>query len=258
MAGGRGFGVNSFAGVGLCGPTPSPARRRKGLSAFGAAPGRRVQRALLVLLAIFGFLLSPADAVGGEPGPASAPTPASWVTWHTAHFFTACNGNCAVSLFGGPQVLTPMADIFYNSPSAPWDWKWGNAGLAGAAISRRLLTLWQALNIEPEIGVAKRFGDMHADEGWLAIYFRWIRFPWNRILRTSIAVSLGFSYAADLPPGSHGAHLLNYFSPEVTFALPNHPRYELLVQFHHRSNLWIGKAADPGWQYLTVGLRCRF
>jgi hypothetical protein len=230
-------------------------RRLSGADAFGAAAARGTRRALFALLLGLGLFFPLVVAFGGSPAANSASPAARWITWHTRHFFTACEGNCAVSLFGGPQVLTHMTHILNEGASPPWDWRLGNAGLAGAAISRRLLTLWHALAIEPEVGLAKRFGAMHADEAWLALYFRWTRFPWNRTVRTSIALSVGLSYAADLPPGSHGAAFLNYCSPEVTFALPNHPRYELLVQLHHRSGLWIGNAADPGWQYLTIGLR---
>jgi len=109
---------------------------------------------------------------------------------------------------------------------------------------------------------AKRFGNMHTEEAWLVLYFRWTRFPWNQYLRTSIAITAGPSFAVDLPRNAHdNAAILNYFSPEITFALPQYPQYELMVQMHHRSNFAdIGKGGtpDPGWQFLTVGLRYRF
>jgi hypothetical protein len=91
--------------------------------------------------------------------------------------------------------------------------------------------------------------------------FRWTRFPWNEYLRTSIAVTAGPSFAGQLPPNTNNATVLNYFSPEITFGLPQYPEYEMMVQLHHRSNIAdIGKGGtpDPGWQYLTVGLRYRF
>jgi len=62
------------------------------------------------------------------------------------------------------------------------------------------LTLWRSLDIEPEFGIAKRFGDMHTDEARLVLNFRWTRFPWNQYLRISIAVTSGPSFAVDLPP----------------------------------------------------------
>jgi hypothetical protein len=189
----------------------------------------------------------------------SVPT-VGWLTWHTDNFFSECDGNCAVSLFGGPQLQTHQYNIFIHAVPA-WDWRFGNADLIGGAISRRLLTLWDSLDVEPEFGLAKRFRDMHADEAWLALNFRWTRFPWNQYVRTSIAVTLGPSFAVDLPSNTHNAVILNYFSPEITFALPQYPQYELMIQMHHRSDFVdIGKGGnpDPGWQYLTVGLRYQF
>lgn len=225
----------------------------------GGAPATPVARrrdwGFCALVAMLFF--SSSGAFGAMPADGNAPAAPS-VTWYTGSFFGRCDGECAVSLFGGWQVLTPMRDIFVENPSLPWEWHWGKAQLVGAAVSRRLLTLWHALNIEPEAGLARRFGSMHTDEAWLALYFRWTRFPWNRYLYTTIAISTGPSFAVDLPIGSHSAHLLNYFSPELTFALPTQPRYALLVQYHHRSHMWIGSVRDPGWQYLTIGLRYHF
>jgi hypothetical protein len=215
---------------------------------------------LLLLVVLLSFVHIDGAFAGDATESGMAPPAAgeNWLTWHTDHYFGRCDGNCALSIFGGPQVKTHLADILFEDPSPPWDWRWGDSQLIGAAFSRRLLTLWHALDVEPEVGLAKRFDDMHADEAWAAIYFRWTRFPWNHSLRTTIAVSVGPSFAVDLPKGSHGSFVLNYFSPELTFALPKFSQYALLIQIHHRSNLWIAKNGDSGWQYLTVGMRFRF
>ena len=187
--------------------------------------------------------------------------PASFLTWHTDNFFTQCDGNCAASIFGGPQLLTHQYNLFVHL-TPPWDWRFGKADLIGGAISRRILTLWDSLDIESEFGLAKRFGSMHTEEAWLVLYFRWTRFPWNEYLRTSIAITSGPSFAFDLPSKAHqNATILNYFSPQITFALPQYPQYELMVQLHHRSNIadtGKGGTPDPGWQFLTVGLRYHF
>jgi len=107
----------------------------------------------------------------------------------------------------------------------PWDWRFGKADLIGGAISRRILTLWDSLDIESEFGLAKRFGSMHTEEAWLVLYFRWTRFPWNEYLRTSIAITSGPSFAFDLPSKAHqNATILNYFSPQITLALPQYPQ----------------------------------
>lgn len=134
--------------------------------------------------------------------------------------------------------------------------KYGNSSLLSVPFSRRLLTIWDIIDIEPEVGFGKRFGDMHAEQVWAAVYFRWIRFPWDNYLRTSIAVSAGLSYATQLPSGAN--HLLNDFSPEVTFAPPQYPQNEFVIRFQHRSTSGVGRTSDPGRQYITGGLRWRF
>jgi len=173
--------------------------------------------------------------------------------------FALCTGDCALSVFAGPQVETRLPQIVFGGRVLPWRWDYGQSQLIGVAISRRVATLWQgAADFELEWGLAKRAGDMHADETWVALWLRWNRFPWERWLRTTIALDVGPSVAVDLPPGAHAATVYNLFSPQVTFALPGSPQYQLLVQLHHRSNLGIWDANDPGWQYLTVGFRYQF
>jgi hypothetical protein len=194
------------------------------------------------------------DQLGDLP-----PPPATGDDGERLGIYSICNGECAISVFGGQQVLTHLSDIVFHGQLAPWNWRWGDSELVGGSISRRIWTLWGgAADFEPEIGIAKRLGDIHTDEAWLALYLRWNRFPWDRYLRTSVALNLGVSAAVDLPSGAHAATFFNYCSPQVTFALPQYPQYQLLVQMHHRSDVGFWDGKDPGWQYLTVGLRYKF
>jgi len=83
---------------------------------------------------------------------------------------------------------------------------------------------------------------------------------------TTAAVSTGLNYATGVSEvererarDDQGARLMHFFSPEVTFALPQAPQYELLFRFHHRSGVF-GLISDAwgGAQYGTIGLRVRF
>ena len=122
-----------------------------------------------------------------------------WIDWNGANFFGRCQGDCSVSLSGGRQITTAMARIMLiNNPVSPWEWHWGNAGIIAGAFSRRLVTFWHALDIEPQIGIAKRVGDMQAVEFWGAVTFRWTSFPWNNYIKTTIAVSEGVSLATQV------------------------------------------------------------
>ena len=106
---------------------------------------------LLVWLLSGVFAGSAAASEGEEPA-----QPTSFVTWHTDNFFTQCDGNCAVSVFGGPQLLTHQYNILVHL-TPPWDWRFGKADLIGGAISRRILTLWDSLDIEVRIRPCQTF-----------------------------------------------------------------------------------------------------
>jgi hypothetical protein len=166
------------------------------------------------------------------------------------------------SFFGLKQGFTP-----------PWQYRYGSSGLFGAALSRRVLTIANVIDIEPEIGLGQRFGDMHEEEGWVALYVRWTAFPWNDYVRTTVAASTGLNYASDVNAyereaagkDSNGSRLLHFLSPEVTFALPSHPNFEFLVRLHHRSGgrdvigpTELFHGANGGVQYLSAGLRYRY
>ena len=97
-------------------------------------------------------------------------------------------------------------------------------------MSRKLARLYRHFTLEGELGLAARFGDNEAGEGWAAIYLRFDGFPWNNRIRTTVGISTGLDYLSNLPPAEtspdgepedHTSHVLHYLSPEITFALPN-------------------------------------
>lgn len=229
-------------------------------AAVPALPRKHWASLVLLIAVQFAWPLSGAFADQAAATSDANPAPTSSVVWYDDNFFTECDGNCAVTVFGGPELRTHMYNLLFHATPV-WDYRYGNADVVGGAISRRLLTLWDSLDIETEFGVAKRFGDVHAEEAWLSLYFRWTRFPWNQYLRTSVALTTGPSVAVDLPARAHNAVILEFFSPQITFALPQYPQYELMVQLHHRSDFvdtGTRNTPDPNWQYMTIGLRYRF
>jgi hypothetical protein len=106
--------------------------------------------------------------VQGLPRPnstAGEAPPYDWIDWNGPNFFGPCQGDCSVSLLGGRQITTAMTRIMLiHNPVPPSEWHQGDAGIVAGAFSRRLMTFWNALNIEPQIGIAKRVGDMQAVE----------------------------------------------------------------------------------------------
>jgi hypothetical protein len=57
----------------------------------------------------------------------------------------------------------------------------------------------------------------------------------------------------------NGSKLLHYFSPEFTFADPNHRDWEFVVRYHHRSGVMgLFNSVWGGSNIVTGGVRHRF
>jgi hypothetical protein len=240
-----------------------------GLAFHAAQAGATVPENALVPGSAIASRVQQAEAVPFPVRPLEPARPTGWIDWNGANFFGPCRGDCAISIYGGKEVTTGMTRIFYveEPHSPPWEWRWRNSYLVAATFSRRLVSFFDALSIEPELGIGQRFGQLHATEFWGALTFRWSEFPWNNYLRTSIALTDGFSLASaidpkeatlDKPPTS-GSHFLNFFSPSITFALPEYEAYELMFRWHHRSGVFRRiNDVSKGAQFWTTGLRVRF
>jgi len=194
----------------------------------------------------------------------SSPVRADWIEFLSP--FRPCRADCAVSVFAGQLVKTPMYEIFITRHQAPWNWDWRSSSFVGGAASREVVRFDRFAAIETEVGVSKRFGFLTEGEVWGAVYLRWKAFPWNDTIRITIATSFGLNYATDVPVlekprtmGS-GSQLLHYLSPELMLGLPAYPDIDLIVRFHHRSggNLAVFNRTGGGAQYGTMGLRVRF
>lgn len=189
-------------------------------------------------------------------------------------FASFCNGHCAFTIFAGPQLTTDLAVVLgaEGKFTPPWRYEWRNSGYLGAAFSRDIYQWRSHLKIEAELGLGQRFGTLHETDGWGALYLRWLEFPWNDRIKTSVAVSTGLDLASSVPawesratgvPG--GSRLMHYFSPEITFAMPSRQDWELVLRIHHRSGgrrYWgdtaIFHGTGGGIQYTVIGFRHRF
>lgn len=183
-----------------------------------------------------------------------------------------CSGDCFAAVYGGPFVKTSMTDIITLTTPA-WKVKHGDGAIIAATLGRRAATLASFIDIEPEVGIAKRFGNQDEFEVWAAVYFRWTEFPWNQTIYTTAAVSTGLNYTFGISDiekiragnDGEGSRLMHFFSPEITFAMPDKKDIELLFRFHHRSggqeifcDSKIFNCASGGAHYATVGLRFRY
>jgi hypothetical protein len=192
-----------------------------------------------------------------------------------------CGGECAVHIYGGAATSTSMTSMFALDDVAtfapeefvpPWDWDFTGTGLIAGALSRRLLTVASVIDIEGEAGIGQRFGNMRETEIWTALYLRWTWFPWNQVMRTTVAVSTGLNLATGTPAtererdsNGRGSKLLHFFSPEITFGLPSHPEWDLVARIHHRSgarilfgDIALFNGVGGGVHFATLGIRYRF
>lgn len=229
-----------------------------------------------------------APAISSAPAPPQsparpAPAPetaayasAGWLDWNGDNYFGPCRGDCAFSVYGGKEVTTGFRRAFFlrYPPKFIWEWRWRDNSLAAATFSRRLVTFWNSLVLEPEFGIGQRFGGMHATELWAGVNIRWTAFPWNHYVKTSIGVVEGINFATKIDPEErlldepkivggrrifNGSRFLNYFTPELTLALPRYPDYEILFRFHHRSGIFgLMNDTNAGAQFYSVGFRARF
>ena len=151
---------------------------------------------------------------------------------------------------------------------APWSGSWGDDTIAGGAMQYRVARFWRFFMFDLEAGGLYRFGDTEGGEFWAAAYLRYDGFPWTDYLYTTIGFSMGPDYVTRLPRVERGTDLrpepnqsrwLNYFSPEITVALPDYPQYEVAFRYMHRSGIFgTYNGVYEGANSFVLGFRYRF
>jgi hypothetical protein len=133
----------------------------------------------------------------------------------------------------------------------------------GVSVSKQFAEWTRYMRWEGELQVLKHFGDQNHWEFTGSVNLRWVEFPWNKYVETSMAIGEGLSYATEIPalekaasPNGENSQLLNYILLEVTFAIPESP-WSLVTRIHHRSGVW-GVFGDNGSNILEAGIRYRF
>jgi hypothetical protein len=168
-------------------------------------------------------------------------------------------------IFAGSSVADgKLRDIVFE----PWTGSWGDDTLLGGAASYRLARFWRFFMLDAELGGAYRFGDTEGGEFWAAAYVRYDGFPWTNYVYTTFGLSMGPNYVTRLPqvergtdalPEKNQSHFLNFFSPELTFALPSRPDREIAIRYMHRSGIFgTFNGVYEGANSLIVGYRMRF
>ena len=169
----------------------------------------------------------------------------------------------AVMVFAGPALDDRLGKI----ASLDFQPDFIAAGIVGGAASHEIARLGP-LSIEAEIGAGGQLSTEMRSAGsqfWLGAFLRYDAFPWNHIVRTSVAASTGINFASRPAYGEingkedRTSRLLHYLAPEITFAAPSRPQRELVVRLHHRSGAYgLFGCTTCATNFLTTGLRHRF
>lgn len=165
----------------------------------------------------------------------------------------------AVSLFGGVGTDGGIEDF----PGLDADFN--DAYLAGVGVSREVARWRDRAALEVEGQAVQHFRKQDHAEFNLLLVGRWHAFPWNDVLRTSVAVGEGISYASEIPeieqersPGET-SHLLNYLMIELEAAPPDEERWSAFARIHHRSGVFgLYNGVSKGSNFVTAGVRFRF
>ena len=213
---------------------------RHRLATFGT-PGLRQ----LLLAAV---LLSPAIAAEA-PGDVSPPS--------TQTVRGAGESDAAVFIYAGQWSANRFGEIVGLRSN------FRSSYLAAAGASRVLYRFNQHLHLEGEVNAARHWGKQHHFELNAAASLRWITFPWDRVLNTSIAHGFGPSYAFARPSiemrdDRRATRVLVFMVTEVAVAPPHSTPWEGFVRIHHRSGAYDVVSRSAGSNFVTAGLRYHY
>lgn len=163
-----------------------------------------------------------------------------------------------LTLYGGQYAGSRSADIVkFSSP---------DSYVGGLGVLKEFARNDPHVRWELEGLALQHFGLQDHLEFAASINVRWVTFPWDAYLHTSLGFGSGLSYATEIPeleardnPDTGSTRFLHYLMLELTFSLPSLPRWSLVGRVHHRSGVWglfdgVGRASNV----LVGGLRYQF
>jgi hypothetical protein len=166
----------------------------------------------------------------------------------------------AVTACYGKLTSDPLSDVLTFNADFESDYKFWVL-----ALTRKIMTVNPKLTIEAEGQIAKHTeGQDHWEINGL-FAARWLRFPWDAYVDTTVAAGAGLSYASELPPFEVATEgdsdkLLGYLMLELTGGPPSIPQWDLVTRIHHRSGAGkiLGSDVEGASNSITLGLKYRF
>jgi hypothetical protein len=163
-----------------------------------------------------------------------------------------------VTAFWGAAFQEKLRDLFTFQARFEDD-----TYVAGMALSRDIWHYKDWLAIELEGQVAKHYGEQADQWEFVGVFvFRYLKFPWNKYVPTTVAFGEGLSYYTELSElelddSEDATKLTNYLLLELTVGYPSLPQWDLSVRVHHRSGIY-GLISNAGSNYLCGALRYSF
>ncbi|MFQ5484481.1 MAG: ankyrin repeat domain-containing protein [Desulfobacterales bacterium] len=162
--------------------------------------------------------------------------------------------NWFVTFFGARFSEGDLADILDSKLDS-------SANLLGLAVTRKMFDFFTHFDFELQGQVVKHIGGSHHWELNGLFLVRYLTFPWNHYVNTSVAVGEGYSYAtSEHKKESNAVKGLNYLLFELALSLPEYEEWSLVGIVHHRSNIFgaIGPKDTIGSNYVGLGLKYGF
>lgn len=177
-----------------------------------------------VLGFLVGFCFS--AALASQTIPPCPPSKPSW--WEKGW---------AVTVYSGPLTSQTTSQIVYNPD-------FEGSAIIAETVSKELVWFFEErLDFELETQLVEHFnGQTHLEINPFVLIARWKSFPWNHVVRTTMAIGDGLSIATQVPKYEESrrgiedtSQVLNYVMAEVTLSLPSEPQWALIGRYHHRS-----------------------
>jgi hypothetical protein len=163
-----------------------------------------------------------------------------------------------VSLYGGQFIGAGNGDMVH--------FRFSESYLLGLGLTYEFAESPPHVRWEVEGQGLQHMDEQEHTELALAVGVRWVTFPWNQYVDTSLGFGAGLSYATEEPevearenPSTGATRLLHSLILEVAVAPPGASRWSLVGRIHHRSGVWglfdgVGSASN----FFVVGIRYRF
>ena len=161
------------------------------------------------------------------------------------------------TLYGGAFTDSDLED------DLTFNWDFGDhTYIIVGALARELWRYDDFISFEVEGQLGKYFGHEHQGQINGLIIARWLKFPWDQYVLTSLAVGDRLSYNTETSKvekedDEDAGKWLNYLMFELTLGLPKYPRWNFVYRIHHRSSIRerIGAGAS---NFVAFGIKHSF